>query len=42
MSLKYVGNVGSNHNGDSTGKLAVGKMALLREELIGVFLTENP
>lgn len=42
MSLKYVGSVGSNHISDSTGKLTVGMMALLREELIDVFLPENP
>lgn len=36
MSVKYVGSVESNHNSDSTGKLAVGKMALLKEEPIGV------
>lgn len=36
MSVKYVGSVESNYNSDSTGKLAVGKMALLKEEPIGV------
>lgn len=36
MSVKYVGSVESNHNSDSTGKLAVGKMTLLKEEPIGV------
>lgn len=42
MSLKNVGSVRSNHNSYSTGKLAVRKMALLREKSISVFLPENP